>query len=205
MSVAIKFKKDVYSWMESGPFTADTVKDLATEALAVGVNISEEIAGALYRLPAIQIDILYREFHKNPNLFDNAYWVLQTKDILNMKSDQLLVLSYQVGLGTDTLSEVGQSLNEILSTSPAIALKFFQLLQEADRLKKKQKQDSFADAIVGQVHSLASDSSDTAVSLRRYGDRWKIREIKPDGRFVFIPVKGGKFSYTTSLPWTIFN
>lgn len=209
MSLAIKFKKDVYTWMEEGPFTAEAVKNLAGEALATGIDISEEIAATLYRLSADQIELLYEEFQKFPDNFDKAYWILQTKDILNMKDDQLMVLSHHVGDGMDILSEIGRDL-DILLTSPQSALKFFHLLKEGDAVEKKQREESFESAIVGQVHTLNHNQQDTesknmTIRLSKYGERWKIREKKPDGRFVFIPVKGGKFSFTTATPWTQFN
>ena len=201
-------------WLVNGPFTVAEVKRLARAAHRAHEEIGDQIAAGLHNFSAAELDALHTEFDKHPGRFEGAYWSFEVNDLLKMDDDKLKVLSLHVRDCGDTFYELSQNLNELMTSSPEIALKFFHLIREADEMKKeiaaKKLALKSANARVGQVYTLCFTEDDDEcrreeIHLRRYGMKWKIKEIMANGRFVFEPENGTKFTYSTPDPWSQFK
>ena len=130
-----QFKQEIAVWRRDGPFTAVKVRELARAAKRNKVDIGLAIGEELHQFSSIQIHLLYELFNKHPSLFDMAYWMLESKDLVKMTADKLRVLADHSHDGGDSLCDVGEGVN--FTINPEVAMKYFLLIREAYEMKKE--------------------------------------------------------------------
>jgi hypothetical protein len=213
-------KEEITKWQSDGPFTIAEVKRLARQAHRHHEDIGYQIAAGLYNFSSKELDALHTEFDKHPGRFEGAYWVFETKDLLKMNDDQLVVLSRHVNDSSDAFSELRDT---FLTSSPGIALKFFRLLREADELEKESKSRESKAAVkksvskefvIGNCYTMDFQETDVESQMvftnmvNRYRDQWLLTGRDEDGRYIFqptMPKSNPTFLYRTPDPSSQFK